>query len=144
MLVLKKPLLTEKSMQLAKNNLYTFLVDRKASKELVAKVIKKRFGVGVVSVKTMKLKPVLKRQRSFKGYFISPGSKKAIVQIEKGGKIDLFQPQEKEVEVKTAESEVATEKEEKKSLLKGTKVKIERGVKAAKSSKGMKAKKGTM
>lgn len=123
MMIIKKPLMSEKSMQLAKAGRYTFLVDKDARKRDIRRAIDTMFNVKVISIKTANSKPGLKLQRSRQGYFKVGSVKKAVVTLSDKQKIDLFQPEEKEVEVKTAESEVIKEK---KSLLKGTKVKVEK------------------
>ena len=129
--ILKKPLISEKTVGLSKQNFYTFLVDKKARKPEVAKAVKDQFNVDVLSVKMMTMKPETKQQRTRRGYFTVPGLKKAIVVVKAGQKIDLFdleaqaQPEET-VTVTTAEGEPIAEVKEKKSRLKGTKVKIEK------------------
>lgn len=119
--ILKKPLISEKSMKLAKEGLYTFLVDSDARKIEIAQEVKDRFGVDVLSVKTFNLKEQKKMQRGKRGYFMVSGAKKALVQVKKGQKIEIF-------ETEAGESKESKEPEvkEKKSLLKGTKVKIEK------------------
>ena len=128
--VILKPLINEKSMMLAKGDFYTFLVDLDATKEQVAKVIKEKFGVKVLSVKTVNLHPKIKNQRTRKGTFSTSKTRKAIVQVGKGQRIALFEEAtkepEEEVEVRTAEGESMGTVKEKKSLLRGTKVKVER------------------
>lgn len=129
-----KPLINEKSMVLTKNDMYTFLVGTRSNKRTIARIIEQKFKVSVLSVKTINVKGKTKAQRSRKGYFSTPISKKAIVKVKKGQKIAIFeraQPEE-EVEVLTAEGKKVTEVKEKKSLLKGTKVRIEREAKALK------------
>ncbi len=128
--VILKPLINEKSMTLAKADFYTFLIDLSASKEQVAKVVREKFGVTVLSVKTVTIQPKTKNQRTRRGTYMTAKTKKAIVQVGKGQRIALFEEAtrepEEEVEVRTAEGEKVTEVKEKKSLLKGTKVKIEK------------------
>lgn len=119
-ITIKKPVFSERSMKLAREGWYTFLVDRKARKPEIARVIEKQFAVNVVGIKTANLKAEQKRQRSFRGYFTTPAFKKAVVQLKEGQKLGLFETEKAEVE--TAEEPV----KEKKSLLKGTKVKIEK------------------
>lgn len=133
--ILKKPIISEKSTKLAKDGLFTFLVDKQMRKPVIARQIEDQFKVDVVSIKTINLKSKTKMQRGRRGYFIVPGTKKALVQLKKGQKISLF---ETEVKVETAENDVVKEK---KSLLKGTKVKIEKEVKTI--SKKSKVKKGS-
>lgn len=127
--VILKPLVNEKSMALVKDGMYTFLIDRDATKELVAKVVKQKFSVDVLSVKTINVKPKTKQQRSRKGHFTTAAFKKAIVKVKKGQRIALFEEAtkvEEDVTVTTAEGEKKAEVKEKRSLLKGTKVKIEK------------------
>ncbi|MCL5784538.1 MAG: 50S ribosomal protein L23 [Patescibacteria group bacterium] len=120
-IILKKPVITEKSMQMAASGLYTFLINRKARKPEVEKAVKEMFGVEVVAVKTANFKDEKKSQRAKRGYFVIPGFKKTVVELKKGQKIALFETEE------TAKKEKGKEEvKEKKSLLKGTKVKIER------------------
>ncbi len=132
--MLKKPFLSEKSMNLIKSNFYTFVVGKNTTKQQVAKLVSSKFAVDVLEVRTINLPAKTKTQRTRKGFFSTKGIKKALVKIKKGQKIPLFETAEaeKQVEVKTTEGEpVATIKEkksllvEKRSLLRGTKVRIE-------------------
>lgn len=104
-------------MKLAKEGLYTFLVEKNARKNLIAQVVEDQFGVDVISVKTANFKGEIRMQRMKRAYYNVPGFKKALVRVKKGQKIGLFE---------TETSEEKEEVKEKKSLLKGTKVKIER------------------
>jgi large subunit ribosomal protein L23 len=120
-IVIKKPLITEKSMKMAAVGVYTFLVDKDARKPLIAKTIAEKFSVDVLSIKTVNYKDEARMQRSRRGSFTIPGFKKAIVHLKKGQKIALFETEKSQTEEETKE-----EVKEKKSLLKGTKVKIEK------------------
>lgn len=133
--MLKRPVFSEKSMQLAKGGWYTFLVDKKARKPEITTALEKAFGINVVAIKTINFKSLTKQQRSRRGYFTAPAFKKAVVQLKSGQKIGLFETEKAEVE--TAESSV----KEKKSLLKGTKVKIEKSEKSEQKESEKKAKK---
>lgn len=123
--MIKRPLITEKSTNLTKLNLYTFEVSKEMDKKSIAQLVKDKFSVDVISVKTVKIHPKKRTQRSRKGFFTQPGMKKALVQVKKGQKIALFET-EKKAEVQTAETEEAKTLKEKKNLLKGTKVKVEK------------------
>ncbi len=118
-------------MSLTKSGFFTFEVGKEASKAGIEKMVEGKFKVHVMSVKIINLKAKTKTQPSRKGYFQTSGMKKAIVQLKKGEKIALFEVAEKDaetedVEVRTAEGEVLGKSKEKKSLLRGTKVKIEK------------------
>lgn len=129
-ILIKKPYITEKSMKLAGSGLYSFLVDKDATKKAVAKLVANRFGVDVLSVKTANIKSKTKIQRTRRGFYQTQAFKKAWVQVKKGQKIAIFEsavaPGEEEVQLTTTEGEALTTVKEKKSLLRGTKVKIEK------------------
>ena len=87
--VLKKPVLTEKSLLLQQNeNKYTFDVDVTANKIEVKQAVEKMFDVKVESVNIMNVKPKTKRM----GRYVGKTSKirKAIVKLKEGYEINLF------------------------------------------------------
>lgn len=131
-IVIKKPLISEKTMKMAGQGWYTFIVSPEARKPEILKAIEEQFNVKVVAVKTANFKEEKKSQRRVRGFFTIPAYKKAIVTLKKGQKIGLF-----EVE-KTPEEETKEEVKEKKSLLRGTKVKIEKTGKEEKVEKTQK------
>lgn len=136
--IILRPLVNEKSMMLTKIDMYTFEVGKDATKKQIEKIIKAKFSVDVLSVKTINIPAKKRAQRSRKGYFLVPSFKKAIVKVKKGQKIALFEQavvKEEEVEVKTAEGESLGTVKEKRSLLRGTKVRIESSGKSQESRK---------
>ena len=87
--VLKKPVLTEKSLLLQQNeNKYTFDVDLTANKTEVKVAVEKMFDVKVESVNIMNVKPKTKRMGRYVGK--TNRRKKAIVKLKEGYSIDLF------------------------------------------------------
>lgn len=124
-IILQKAHISEKAMGLAKAGWYTFLVSRDARKPEIIKAINSKFGVEVTAIKTASYKNETKLQRSRKGHFIVPGFKKAMVSLKVGQKIALFEAEK----VEDKQSGEKAETKEKKSLLKGTKVKIEKSEK---------------
>ena len=126
MIVIKRPIISEKSMRLAKGGLYTFEVAKDASKPQIAKSVSEKFSVKVLSVKTISVKGETKTQRTIRKFYQTSSIKKAVVKIAKGEKIALFEtPKEEEVKVTTAEREPIILKE-KKDILGRTKVKVEK------------------
>lgn len=125
--VIKKAVISEKSMKEAGRGWYTFVVDRKAAKPAITVAVEERFGVDVVAVKTINVKAKVQLQRSRRGSYTIPAYKKAMVALKSGQKINLFETETKEESKELREPEV----KEKKSLLKGTKVKIEKGEKTS-------------
>lgn len=137
MTVILRPLINEKSMGLTKLGFYTFEVARGATKDKIAKVVADKFKVKVVSVRTLNQTGKTKIQRTKKGHFKEPNLRKAIVKVGKNDKITIFehsQP-EKDVTVTTAEGEPVSQVKEKKSLLKGTKVRIEKTAESVENDK---------
>lgn len=126
MIVIKRPIITEKSMKLAAQNLYTFEVDKDANKSQISKAVSEKFNVKVLRVKTINIKGEVKSQRRVRKSYTSSPLKKAIVQLKKSEKLAIFEtPKEEEAIVTTAESEPIKLKE-KKSILGRTKVKVEK------------------
>lgn len=114
-------------MKLASINLYTFVVDKNATKDMIAKFVTDKFGVNVLRVKTVNIKPKTKTQRSVRKTYQTGGFKKAVVEVKKGQKIALFEtPKEEDVVVTTAEGEPIVTKE-KKDIFRRTKVRVEKG-----------------
>lgn len=88
--VIKGPLITEKlDRAREKNNQYSFLVDRKATKHDVTRAVESLFKVSVESVNTTIIRGKIKRVGRFTGK--RPNYKKAIVTLKEGDKIELFE-----------------------------------------------------
>src|SRR3989344_1235151 len=124
-MIIKRPIITEKSMRLAQNHFYTFEVDKNASKDQIAKLVAEKFNVKVLKVRTMNVKGEVKSQRRVRKFYQTTSFKKAIVQVAKNQKIALFETPKEEVTVTTAEGE-PIKLREKKDFLGRTKVKVEK------------------
>lgn len=123
-IVIEKAHITEKSMKLSKNGEYVFIVGKNSTKIEIAKAVAEKFDVKVMGVKTINVRSQSKPQRRGKGTYQTASFKKAIVKLAKGQRIGIFEPEAKqEVVVTSPEMEPIKEK---KSLLRGTKVKVER------------------
>lgn len=87
--VLKKPVLTEKSLMLQQTeNKYTFDVDLNANKIEVKQAVEAMFDVKVESVNIMNVRPKTKRMGRYVGK--TNKRRKAIVKLKEGYEIDLF------------------------------------------------------
>lgn len=84
------PVVTEKSYALANIDKYVFKVDPQASKSQIKQAVKDLFKVDVVSINTVKKASRTVRSMRTGKYRNLPVTKKAIVQIKKGQKIDIF------------------------------------------------------
>ncbi|OAT81196.1 50S ribosomal protein L23 [Desulfotomaculum copahuensis] len=87
--ILRRPVVTEKSMALQAENKYTFIVDPGANKVEIKKAVEDLFKVKVEKVHTLRVKGKLKRVRNVWGR--RPDVKKAIVTLKEGNKIELFE-----------------------------------------------------
>lgn len=85
--IIKAPIITEKSSDLAKNNVIVFSVDVKANKTQIKQAIEKVFNVKVDSVNTINVKPKKKRVGRYTGKIVKV--KKAIVKLSEGSSIEL-------------------------------------------------------
>ena len=92
--VIIRPIVTERSFDLMGQNKYTFEVAKEAPKEEIAAAVEKLFGVHVLKVNTINVKPKTKRVRYVAGKTRS--WKKAIVTLAEGDSIELFAQQSAE------------------------------------------------
>ena len=66
--VIKGPIMTEKSNDLAQKNIVTLSVDPKANKTQIKQAVEKVFNVKVESVNTVTVRPRKKRVGKYTGY----------------------------------------------------------------------------
>src|SRR3989338_5147469 len=125
-MIIKRPIITEKSMKLALSNLYVFEVDKNATKLQIGKRVAEKFKVKVLGVKTINVKGETKSQKRVRKLYKSSGFKKALVQVKKGDKIAIFETHKEEavIPLSGAENEPRLMRE-KKDILGRTKVKVE-------------------
>ena len=86
--VLLAPVVSEKSYALLDQNKYTFLVDPSANKTEIKIAVEKVFKVTVTGVNT--INRVGKKRRTRYGTGRRPDTKRAIVTVADGDRIDLF------------------------------------------------------
>lgn len=87
--IIRKPLVTEKSMDQMEDRKYTFEVAKSATKPEIKKAVEEIFGVKVQVVNTMNMRGKLKRQGAHQGR--RPSWKKAIVKLTEDSKsIEFF------------------------------------------------------
>lgn len=85
--IIKAPIITEKSSDLAQHNTYVFSVDTKANKTQIKQAIENIFGVKAENVNTINVKPKKKRVGRYVGK--TNRVKKAIVKLKEGSSIEL-------------------------------------------------------
>jgi large subunit ribosomal protein L23 len=88
--ILLKPVISEKSYRLADDGKYTFLVAPEANKTQIRQAVEAIFTVRVTGVNTSN-RPG-KRRRTRYGWGKRPDTKRAIVSLAEGDRIDLFGP----------------------------------------------------
>ena len=86
--ILLAPVVSEKSYGLLDENKYTFLVAPDSNKTAIKIAVEKVFGVRVVSVNTMNRQGKNKKTRFGDGK--RKDTKRAIVQVAAGDRIDIF------------------------------------------------------
>ncbi|HEX9316233.1 MAG: 50S ribosomal protein L23 [Actinobacteria bacterium] len=87
--IILRPVVSEKSYGLIDHDTYTFLVPREATKIDIRHAVEEIWGVKVVGVNTSNRKGKTKRTRNVTGTRAS--SKRAIVKLAEGDKIELFE-----------------------------------------------------
>ncbi len=85
--IIKKPIVTEKSMEGAAYNKYTFRVDVKSNKIEIRKAIEKIFNVKVTKVNTLNVEGKTRKRGRYEGK--TSDWKKAIVTLREGDKIEI-------------------------------------------------------
>jgi large subunit ribosomal protein L23 len=86
--VLRAPVISEKSYGLLDENKYTFLVPPTANKSEIKIAVEKLFNVKVTNVNTVNRQG--KRKRTRFGYGKRKDTKRAIVTLASGDRIDIF------------------------------------------------------
>lgn len=86
--ILIAPVISEKSYTLLDENKYTFLVATDANKTAIKLAVEEIFGVKVTGVNTINRNG--KRMRTRTGFGKRPDTKRAIVSLAQGDRIDLF------------------------------------------------------
>ncbi len=87
--VLRRPVITEKSTELAGSNKYAFEVADGANKLMIKQAVEAAFKVSVTGVNVITMKPKLRRIGR-RQVMTSPW-KKAIVTLKAGDKIEFFE-----------------------------------------------------
>ncbi|KRV46785.1 50S ribosomal protein L23 [Wenjunlia vitaminophila] len=86
--ILLKPVISEKSYALLDENKYTFLVDPRANKTQIRQAVEAVFSVKVLGVNTINRQG--KRKRTRTGFGRRKNTKRAIVTLAEGERIDIF------------------------------------------------------
>ena len=89
--IIIRPVVSEKSYGLLDNGVYTFVVDPRASMIQISEAIESIFNVQVAKVNTLNRKGKRKRNRKSQTFGQRPDTKRAIVTLAAGGRIDLFE-----------------------------------------------------
>lgn len=89
--VIIAPVVSEKSYSLLDHNAYTFYVHKDANKTEIRQAVESIWNVRVVSVNTLNRKGKTKRFRFVSGK--RPDTKRAVVKLAEGDKIEIFEQQ---------------------------------------------------
>ncbi len=85
------PVVSEKSYALMEEGVYTFFVRPSASKPEIADAVRDIFGVKVVKVNTLNRRGKSMRARKSNRTGKRPDTKRALVTVAPGDRIDLFE-----------------------------------------------------
>nr|YP_009684644.1 ribosomal protein L23 [Pseudopedinella elastica]QDR24730.1 ribosomal protein L23 [Pseudopedinella elastica] len=86
--LIKYPVISDKTTRLIQGNKYTFMVDKRANKFTIKKIVEYVFDVNVINVNTLRSPRKKRTVGRFSGY--RPQYKKAIVTLKAGDSINLF------------------------------------------------------
>ena len=89
--VVLRPVVSEKSYGLLDRNVYTFVVHPEATKIEIRAAVEEIFNVRVLDVNTLNRKGKRKRNRRLPTYGKRADTKRAIVTLAPGSRIDLFE-----------------------------------------------------
>lgn len=89
--VIVRPVVSEKSYNLIEQNVYTFIVHPTATKPEIHDAVETIFGVDVVKVNTLNRRGKARRNRRSMTFGKKSDSKRALVTVAPGQKIDLFE-----------------------------------------------------
>lgn len=87
--VIKRPLITEKSTKLIELGKYTFEVMQGVNKVEIAKAVEQAFKVNVVKVNIVNVRKKERRVGKYTG--LRPAVRKAVVTLQKGQTLDVFE-----------------------------------------------------
>lgn len=85
--LVQRPFITEKGTLFGTQGKYVFLVDGKANKSEIKKILEKEHSVHITRINIINAQPKERRQRG--RVRIKPGFKKAIITLKKGEKLDI-------------------------------------------------------
>jgi large subunit ribosomal protein L23 len=87
--IIRRPIVSERTMALMEQNKYTFAVDIRATKPQIREAVEQVFDVTVEKVNTMRVVGKKRRMGRYEGK--RPDWKKAIVTVKEGESIELFE-----------------------------------------------------
>jgi large subunit ribosomal protein L23 len=89
--VIIEPVVSEKSYGLMETGVYTFVVNPEANRIEIRQAVEEIFGVRVLKVNTLNRRGKRKRNRRNFSYGSRSNTKRAIVTLVAGDRIDLFE-----------------------------------------------------
>jgi len=89
--IILRPVVSEKSYALIEQDVYTFQVHPDATKPEIHDAVEAIWGVKVLRVNTLNRKGKFRRTRNTNRLGKTPATKRAIVTLEAGSKIPLFE-----------------------------------------------------
>jgi large subunit ribosomal protein L23 len=88
--IIIRPVVSEKSYAALDANVYTFVVAPDANKVEIKHAVESIFGVRVTNVNTLNRSGKRKRNRRSGGWGSRPSTKRAVVSLAEGDRIEIF------------------------------------------------------
>jgi large subunit ribosomal protein L23 len=82
-----RPVVTEKAFSLQSSGVYTFIVEKGATKQSIRSAVERQFGVHVKKVNVIDMPGKKRQRRRIVGHV--PGYRKALVRVRDGESIDI-------------------------------------------------------
>jgi large subunit ribosomal protein L23 len=89
--IISKPLITEKTMQLAQKGIFTFVVAKHASKGQIGAAVSGIYKVDAIGVNTVSMHGKVRKAGRRQVKKSQPDWKKAMIRLKSGQKIEAFQ-----------------------------------------------------
>ena len=115
--VIRSAILSEKAHITMQNGIYTFLVDKRATKKDIKKAVEKQFSTSVIKVNVLNKSAKNRQVTGTRKRVLSGAGRKAIVYLKAGEKIAILSPKNEEKTSKVSKTSNKPKTKEKTGLL---------------------------
>ena len=115
--VIRSAILSEKAHNIMQNGIYTFLVDKRATKKDIKEAVEKQFSTSVIKVNVLNKSAKNRQVTGTRKRVLSGAGRKAIVYLKAGEKIKILSPKNEEKTSKVSKASNKPKTKEKTGLL---------------------------